>query len=160
MKALAGSNVSSGFESRPLCSMNYRLDRRFVLRALGVNVMTLGTLTVGAFLLPGVWSLVCAGLVILLLANAIWLAGWPPVVVRTTTEGIRVGGRLTVRPVALTWTEVEDVGLVGDRLHLNRGDQQIIDFPLAYVGARRDELIREIYDRLNTAHGYRRFDPS
>ncbi|MDX6277265.1 MAG: hypothetical protein QOJ72_1393 [Nocardioidaceae bacterium] len=160
MKALAGSNVSRGFESRPLCSMNYRLDRRFVLRALGLNVMCMGTLMVGAFLLSGVWSLVCAALVVLLLANAIWLAGWPPAVVRTTADGVRVGGRLTVRPVSLTWTEVEDVGLVGDRLHLNRGDQRILDFPLAYVGARRDELIREIYDRLNTAHGYRRFDPA
>ena len=160
MKALAGSNVSRGFESRPLCSMNYRLDRRFVLRALGLNVMSLGTLTVGAFLLPGVWSLVCAGLVALLLANAIWLAGWPPVVVRTSADDLRVGGRLTVQPVTLTWTDVEGVELAGDRLHLNRGGEQIIDFPLAYVGGRRDELIREIYDRLNTANGYTRFEAS
>ena len=160
MKALAGSNVSRGFESRPLCSMNYRLDRRFVLRALGLNVMTLGTVTVGAFLLPGVWSIVCAVIALLLLTNAIWLAGWPPVVVRTTPEAVRVGGRLTVRPVVVRWTDVEDVGLAGDRLHLNRGDQQVIDFPLAYVGARTTELVRDIYDRLNTALGYRRFDPS
>jgi hypothetical protein len=140
--------------------MNYRLDRRFVLRALGLNVMCIGTLMVGAFLLSGVWSLLCAIVVVLLLANAIWLAGWPPVVVRTSPAGLRVGGRLTVRPVTLTWTDVEGVDLAGDRLHLNRGDDQIIDFPLAYVGVRRDELVRDIYDRLDAAHGYRRFNPS
>ena len=140
--------------------MNFRLDRRFVLRAIGLNVMSIGTLMVGAFLLSGVWSLLCALLVVLLLSNAMWLAGWPPVVVRTTADSLRVGGRLTVRPVRLTWTDVEGVDLSDERLQLNRGDEQIIDFPLAYVGGRRDELIREIYDRLNTAHGYRRFDPS
>jgi hypothetical protein len=140
--------------------MNYRLDRRFVLRALGLNVMSVGTLTVGAFLLSGVLSVLCALAVVLLLVNVIWLSGWPPVVVRTSPDDLRVGGRLTVRSVTLTWTDVESVDLAGDRLHLKRGAEQIIDFPLAYVGGRRDELIREIYDRLNVAHGYRRFDPS
>ena len=38
--------------------------------------------------------------------------------------------------------------------------RQILSFPLAYVGVRRDELVRDIYDRLNTANGYTRFDPS
>ena len=158
LKALAGSNVSRGFESRPLCSMNYRLDRRFVLRPLGINVMTLGTFTVGAFLLPGVWAWVFAALALLLLANAASLALWPPVVVRTTDDDVRVGGRLTVRQITTPWSEIEGVDHADDRLYFTRGDERILSFPLAYVGARSEELVRDIYDRLNAANGYTRFN--
>lgn len=160
MKALAGSNVSRGFESRPLCSMNYRLDRRFVLRSLGINVMTLGTFTVGAFLLPGAWAWVFAGLAVLLLINAVWMAVWPPVVVHTTDSNVRVGGRLTVRRITMPWSEVEGVDHADGRLYFTRGDERILSFPLAYVGPRGEELVRDIYDRLNTANGYTRFNPS
>ncbi|WP_332643499.1 hypothetical protein, partial [Aeromicrobium sp.] len=160
LKALAGSNVSRGFESRPLCSMNYRLDRRFVLRSLGINVMTLGTFTVGAFLLPGVWSWLFAGLAVLLLINAVTMAVWPPVVVRTAEANVRVGGRLTVRRISLPWSEVEGVDHADGRLYFTRGDETILSFPLAYVGPRGEELVRDIYDRLNTANGYTRFNPS
>ncbi len=158
MKALAGSNVSRGFESRPLCSMNYRLDRRFVLRSLGINVMTLGTFTVGAFLLPSAWSWVFAGLAVLLLINAVTMAVWPPVVVRTDDENVRVGGRLTVRRITLPWSEVGGVDHADGRLYFTRGDETILSFPLAYVGPRGEELVRDIYDRLNTANGYTRFN--
>ncbi len=160
MKALAGSNVSRGFESRPLCSMNYRLERRFVLRPLGLNVMTIGTFTVGAFVLPTALSLACAALVALLVINAGSLVLRPPVVIRTSDEQVRVGGRLTVRRIATPWTDVEGVDLSDDRLFFTHGDETILSFPLAYVGSRRAELIRDIYDRLNAANGYRRFDPS
>ncbi len=160
LKALAGSNVSRGFESRPLCSMNYRLDRRFVLRPLGINVMTIGTFTVGAFLLPGVWSWVFTALLALLVINAASLVLLPPIVVRTSAADVRVGGRLTVRRITMPWGDVEGVDHADDRLYFTRGDEKILSFPLAYVGPRRDELIRDIYDRLNTANGYTRFDPS
>ncbi len=140
--------------------MNYRLDRRFVLRPLGINVMTLGTFTVGAFLLPGVWSWVFGVLAILLLANALSMALWPPVVVRTSAEDVRVGGRLTVRRITMPWSEVDGVDHADDRLYFTRGDEPVLSFPLAYVGPRREELVRDIYDRLNTANGYTRFDPS
>ncbi len=158
MKALAGSNVSRGFESRPLCSMNYRLDRRFVLRPLGINVMTLGTFTVGAFLLSGAWAWVCVVLVALLLVNIASMTLWPPVVVRTTADSVRVGGRLTVRRITMPWSQVEGVDHADGRLFFTRGDEKILSFPLAYVGDRRDELVRDIYDRLNTANGYTRFE--
>lgn len=160
MKALAGSNVSRGFESRPLCSMNYRLDRRFVLRPLGINVMTLGTFTVGAFLLPSWYAWACAAVVALLLINIVFLVTRPPVVVRTTPDDVRVGGRLTVRRITMPWSQVEGVDHGEGRLFFTRGDETILSFPLAYVGDHRDELVRDIYDRLNTANGYKRFDPS
>lgn len=140
--------------------MNYRLDRRFVLRPLGINVMTLGTFTVGAFLLPGPWSWVFASLALLLLANAASLGLLPPVVVRTSGEDVRVGGRLTVRRITMPWSEVEGVEHADDRIFFTRGDEKILSFPLAYVGSRREELVRDIYDRLNTANGYQRFEPS
>ncbi len=158
MKALAGSNVSRGFESRPLCSMNYRLDRRFVLRPLGINLMTLGTFTVGAFVLSGVWAWLCFALVTLLLINIASMTLWPPVVVRTSEDDVRVGGRLTVRRITMPWADVEGVDHADGRLFFTRGDETILSFPLAYVGDRRDELVRDIYDRLNTANGYTRFE--
>ena len=160
LKALAGSNVSRGFESRPLCSMNYRLDRRFVLRPLGINVMTLGTFTVGAFLLPGVWSWVFARARRPASRQRCVAGAGPPVVVRTSDEDVRVGGRLTVRRITMPWSEVEGVDHADGRLFFTRGDETILSFPLAYVGPRREELVRDIYDRLNTANGYTRFDPS
>ena len=138
--------------------MNYRLDRRFVLRPLGINVMTLGTFTVGAFLLPGVWAWVFGVLALLLLANALAMALWPPVVVRTSADDLRIGGRLTVRRITIPWSEVEGVDHADDRLYFTRGDENILSFPLAYVGPRREELVRDIYDRLNTANGYTRFE--
>ncbi len=137
LKALAGSNVSRGFESRPLCSMNYRLERRFVLRPLGLNVMTVGVFTVGAFVLPTALSLACVVLVALLVINAASLVLRPPVVIRTSEEQVRVGGRLTVRRIALPWSEVEGVDQADDRLYFSRGDETILSFPLAYVGSRR-----------------------
>lgn len=140
--------------------MNYRLDRRFVLRPLGINVMTLGTCTVGAFLLPGVWAWVFGILAVLLLINAASMALWPPVVVRTSAEDVRVGGRLTVRRLTMPWSEVEGVDHAEGRLYFTRGDEKILSFPLAYVGPRDEELVRDIYDRLNTANGYTRFNPS
>ena len=160
MKALAGSNVSRGFESRPLCSMNYRLDRRFVLRPLGINVMSIGTFTVGAFLLPSWYAWACAALVALLVLNAALLALRPPIVICTSDDSVRVGGRLTVRRITMPWADVESVDRADGRLYFMRGSDPILSFPLAYVGDRGDELIGDIYDRLNAANGYRRFDPS
>ncbi|MEO6604843.1 MAG: hypothetical protein ABIN55_04450 [Aeromicrobium sp.] len=140
--------------------MNYRLDLRFVLRPLGINVMTIGTFTLGAFVLPGTFAWVSAGLVALLAINAISMTVRPPVVVRTTEESVRVGGRLTVRRITMPWSDVEGVDHADGRLFFTRGDETILSFPLAYVGKRSDELVRDIYDRLNVANGYQRFDPS
>jgi hypothetical protein len=66
---------------------------------------------------------------------------------------------LTVRPVHISWLDVEDVSTDGGRLLVDRGRGEVLAFPLAYVGGRADELLRDVYDRLNTAHGYQRFDP-
>ena len=45
-------------------------------------------------------------------------------------------------------------------MFVDRGNGEVLGVPLAYVGGRATELLRDIYDRLNAANGYRRFDPS
>ena len=162
MKALAGSNVSRGFESRPLCLTNYRLDRRFVLLAVGINVMFAGVAAALAFFLSSVAALawVFGILSVAALLNALRVYAFPPVVARTDPGGLRVGGPLTVKPIRVPWLEVEDVTTGDGRLFVDRGNDEVIAFPLAYVGGRATELLRDLYERLNTANGYRRFNPS
>ena len=154
LKALAGSDVSRGFESRPLCVTKYRLDRRFALPAIGIHLIAAGIVSALAFVVWGPLG-VLAGL---LLLNAVRVFAFPPVVVRADPSGVRLGGPMTVKPVRVVWTDVEDVSV--DRAHLffDRGSDGTLAFPLAYVGKRSDELVREVYERLNTANGYQRYE--
>ena len=162
LKALAGSDVSRGFESRPLCLTNYRLDRRFVLPAVGINVIVAGVAAALAFFLSSVTALawIFGILTVAALLNAARVFARPPVVARTDAGGLRVGGPLTVKPVDVLWLDVEDVTIDGGRVFVDRGNGEVLGVPLAYVGGRSTELLRDICDRLNTANGYRRFDPS
>lgn len=162
LKALAGSNVSRGFESRPLCLTTYRLDRRFVLPATGLNLVVAGVATAAAFFTSSVAVLpwVLGVLAVLALLNAVRVCAAPPTVVHTDPVGMRLGGRLTVRPVSVRWLDVEGVSTEAGRLFIDRGEAGVLAFPLAYVGGRGAELLREVHERLNTANGYRRFDPS
>jgi hypothetical protein len=165
LKAVAGRNVSRGFESRPLCLKTYRLDRRFVLRALGINLALAGVAAGVAFVCaavnaPEALATVVTLVAIALVANAVALILLPPVVIRSGSSYLRVGGRLTVRPVTVPWTDIEGVSMGAEHLYLDRGHNLVLAFPLAYVGRRADELVREVYDRLNAANGYKRFDPS
>ncbi len=162
LKALAGSNVSRGFESRPLCLTNYRLDRRFVLLAVGTNVMVAGVSAALALFLSSVAALawIFGLLAVAAVANAVRVFAFPPVVARTDPGGLRLGGPLTVKPIHVPWLDIEDVTIDSARLFVDRGGDAVVAFPLAYVGSRATELLRDIYDRLNTANGYRRFTPS
>lgn len=162
LKALAGSNVSRGFESRPLCLTNYRLDRRFALLAVGINVMVAGVAAALAFFLSSIAALawVFGILAVAALLNAARVYAFPPVVARTDPGGLRVGGPLTVKPIRVPWLDVEDVTTGDGRVFVDRGNDEVIAFPLAYVGGRANELLRDLYERLNSANGYRRFNPS
>ncbi len=162
LKALAGSNVSRGFESRPLCLTNYRLDRRFVLLAVGTNVMVAGVAVALGFFLSSVAALawIFGILTVVALLNAVRVFVFPPVVARTDPGGLRVGGPLTVKPIRVPWLDIEDVTTEGGRLFVDRGNDEVLGFPLVYVGRRAPQLLRDIYDRLNAANGYRRFNPS
>lgn len=139
----------------------YRLDRRFVLQAVGMTLLFTGAALVVAMVVDNGWVQLIAWLVAIgLAARAVSLWARPPVVATLTDEELTVGGALTVRPVTARWLDVQDVSLEGDRLVVDRGGDTVLVFPTAYVGRRSPELVREVYDRLNTAHGYRRFDPS
>lgn len=162
LKALAGSDVSRGFESRPLCLTNYRLDRKFVLLSVGSNVMAAGVAAALGFFLSSVTVLawVFGILTVAALLNAVRVFAFPPVVARTDPGGLRLGGPLTVKPILVPWLEVENVTTADGRLFVDRGNDELIAFPLVFVGRRAAELLRDTYDRLNTANGYRRFNPS
>ncbi|MBC7632198.1 hypothetical protein [Aeromicrobium sp.] len=142
--------------------MTYRLDRRFVLRAIGLNLIVAGVSAALAFLLSFVGALawVFGVLAVMAVLNALRVLGMPPVVARTDANEVRVGGFLTVRPVHVAWSSVEDATTDGGRLFFDRVDGEVLAFPLAYVGGRADELVVDVYHRLNTANGYQRFDPS
>ncbi|MCW2771376.1 MAG: hypothetical protein JWR27_2809 [Aeromicrobium sp.] len=155
MKALAGSNVSRGFESRPLCLMNYRLDRRYVLPVIGLHLIAAGIAAALAF-----WVWAPLGILVALLAlSALRLLAWPPVAVSTDREGLRLGGRLSRSHVGIRWQDVEDVDHDGPRLYVRPTTGETLVVMLPRVGERAKTLVKDVYERLNEANGYRRYDP-
>ena len=134
----------------------YRLDRRFVLTSVGVQMIGAGVAAMLAFFVWGWIGLVAAGL----LLNALRLIVLPPTVARTDTDGTRLGGPLTAKPVQVLWSEVDDVSIGQGQLVFSRGDGSSVVFSLMHLGPRANDFVRDVYDRLNTANGYRRFDPN
>ncbi|MEH3067541.1 MAG: hypothetical protein PGN15_05595 [Aeromicrobium erythreum] len=131
----------------------YRLDRAPVLAVVGVVVVVAAVTGFVAF----VATSALAGVVtVLLLLAAVMLVARPPVVARLDEHGIRT------RRARERWVDVADVSVRDGMLLLALGeegaDQKALRLSLATVGARAPELVREVYDRLNTAHGYRRFE--
>jgi hypothetical protein len=144
-------------EPTPFSSVTtYRLDRRFVLGSVGVQVVGAGLAAMLAFL---VWEWIGL-LAVVLLLNAVRLAVLPPAVVRADADGVRLGGPLTGKPVRLAWSEVDDVSLDGRQLMFTRSDKSSVVFSLVHLGARGNDFVRHVYDRLNAVNGYRRFDPT
>lgn len=138
--------------------MSYRLDRRFVLQGIGINLLVAAAAMSVTTVVSLPWVRLLGGVIALVLfVRAILLWVWPPVVARTDADGVTLGGALTIRPVAITWTDVDNVSSDAQRMFLDRGES-VLAFPLAYAGVRGPELLRDVYDRLNTAHGYRRFE--
>lgn len=133
----------------------YRLDRRFVLTSVGVQLVGAGVTAMLAFLL---WAWLGI-LTVVLLLNAIRVLAIPPTVARTNDEGARLGGPTSARPVHLAWSDVDNVGIDRSSLVFDRSDGSSVVFALAYLGSRAQEFVRDVYDRLNRANGYRRFDP-
>ena len=138
--------------------MIYRLDRRFVLQAIGVNLLIAGLALWLAFAAGPLWlALVGLAVAVAMMVRAGMLWFRPPVVARTAADGIVLGGPLTVKRVEVAWTDVEGVSFDDHRFYLDRAEK-VLAFPLAYAGPRSPELLRDVYDRLNTAHGYERFE--
>lgn len=156
LKAVAGRNVSRGFESRPLCVTKYRLDRAQALVAVGVLFVVAAVLVVVAFLASAwVWVAV---VVVALVAFRLVLV--PPVVVRFDENGFR--GRVRTAGVGSfrgRWVDVTDAQISSNVLRLTCESGPGLQLPLVLVqNGRRAELVRDVYSRLNTANGYQRYD--
>ncbi|WP_375001238.1 hypothetical protein [Aeromicrobium sp. CTD01-1L150] len=127
----------------------YRVDRAHVAVLSGILVMVAGVTAFVAFLLS---STVAGAIAVLLLLAAALLMVRPPVVARLDAHGLRA------RRLRLLWLDVENVALEDGQLVLEgaAGEHRLT---LATAGRRTHELVREVYDRMNTAHGYTRWEP-
>jgi hypothetical protein len=139
-----------------LPAVAYRLDRRFTLPAVGIHFVAAGVFAAAAFLLWKPLGVVA----VLLLLNAARVVAFPPVVAKTDADAVQLGGAMTVKRVQVAWADVEDVTVEDARLFFDRGNDRVLVFPLAYVGRRAQDLARDVRDRLNTANGYSKYDPT
>lgn len=162
LKAVADRNASRGFESRSLCVTHYRLDRAFVMLSTGLCFITAAIAVVISFLtrelgtVGTVLAVVTGVIGALALALALIVNLRPPVVLTLDPIGYRTRGRGGDG----SWKDVQDVAVAEGFLRFTDAAGQTAALPLQYVDHRRhQELVREVYDRLNTAHGYRRFEP-
>jgi hypothetical protein len=150
----------------PTTSTTYRLDRRFALQLFGWRMVLAGVLAIATFVSFGVGGFgrtlgtAFLALAVLLVATALWTMVRPPLVVVLTTQGFRLG-----RPAGgkrAHWMAVENVntdqGPAGTRLVFTLDSGQTCDVPLMLLPRRATELQREVHERLNTAHGYRRLN--
>ncbi|MFT4299338.1 MAG: hypothetical protein QM597_06880 [Aeromicrobium sp.] len=136
----------------------YRLGRGPALVAVGAFLIAAGLLVFAGFLLAGdtpvrIAATAVVGVLALgSVAMAARFAWRPPMLIRLDAEGFTVG-----RPRArAAWKQVEDVAIESGFLVLSGDDTARIELRLLEPADRR-RLAREVYDRLNTAYGYRRF---
>jgi hypothetical protein len=165
LKAVAGSNVSRGFESRPLCvSSTYRLDRGVAMMSVGICFVVAAVATFLAFMLMPLDNSVrfigyAAGVVAAIaIVVALHYVFRRPVVLTLDDDGYRSRTRSTQGLFSGRWLDVEDVKVADDVLvfSLVRGGEQ--QMPLGFVGRDKMRLLRDVHDRLNAANGYRRFE--
>lgn len=166
LKAIVGGNVNRGFESRPLCAMKtvYRLDRLFALSLFGWRMVCAGVLAMAAFLLQGfggfasVIGWVCAVLAALIFAAGLWILARPPFVVALDAQVFRLGGMAEGDVRKGHWATVEKVDTDQGRLVFLLDSGATGSIPLTLVRRRAAELQRDVHERLNAAHGYRRIN--
>ena len=163
LKAVAGSDVSRGFESRPLCVTRYRLDRAHLMVLAGACFITAAVSVLIAFLTAGKGSagttvaIIFGVLAIVALLVAAVANLRPPTVLTLDEIGFRARGRHGDS----TWKQVEAVQVDDGLLRFTDGEGAVTAIPLQLVDHRqRADLVRDVYTRLNAANGYVRFDPS
>jgi hypothetical protein len=142
----------------------YRLDRGVALMTVGICLVVAALTTFLAFVLMPLDSAVryigyAAGVVAAFaLVLASQYAFRPPVVLRLDDDGYRSRTRAAHGLFSGRWLDVEDVTVAEDVLVfrlVGGGEQQM---PLGFFGREKTRLLREINERLNAAHGYRRLD--
>jgi len=126
----------------------------FVVAAICVPI---AFLTAGKGSLGTGVAIVAAALAILALLVAAVANLRPPTVLTLDVTGYRARGR----DGAGLWKQVQDVSVGDGMLRFTDAGGAATAFPLGLVDRRqRAELVRDVYDRLNTANGYRKFDPA
>ena len=166
LKAVVGGNVNRGFESRPLCAMTsvYRLDRRLALQLFGWRMIMAGACAMITFIGFGVggfgrrFGWVFLVLTLLFIALAAWTMARPPLVASLNAQGFRLG-RVAEGDVRKGhWTTVSNVNADQGRLVFSLESGQTGSVALMLLPRRAAELQRDVHERLNTAHGYRRIN--
>ncbi len=127
-----------------------------MLTTVGVQMIAAGIAALLAFWVWGPIGIVT----VLVLLNAARLLVWPPKVAHTDPEGATLGGPVSARPVRVTWTDVEDVSIDRGTLAFGRGEASSVVFSILHLGGQADAFVRDVYERLNVANGYSRFDPT
>ncbi|TSD64429.1 hypothetical protein [Aeromicrobium piscarium] len=150
--------------SAPAPRSLYRLDRAHAMLSIGAYVLVAGVAVLVAFWTVQFdpWGAIVAAtgavVAVLALVLAARLALRPPVVLMLDGAGYR--GRVRAQRHAFEgrWKDVRDVKASSRHLRFTTvtNDEQV--FPLETIDTRdRARLLRDVYDRLNTAHGYTRF---
>jgi hypothetical protein len=147
----------------------YRLDRALVLRTAGVVVVAVGVLwlvfvvavAAGFESPPWLTGALVGGTAVLPLVIAARMT-WPNRLLELTPEGYRIWAVGEVGQRSAAWRQVESVATeqraTGPVLVLSLTDGSRSALPGRLLGRRFEEAQREIHDRLDTAHGYRRLD--
>ena len=147
----------------------YRLDPRPGVRLFGLRFVLAAVLVVAAWLCAGlfgdgvgsvaVWILGVAAALLVIVSVVLLLR--PPAVVRLDAEGYRLGRVPQGGVRRARWTDVTQA-TTGDTLHgralvigLDGAESTI---PLVLVAGQAAQLQREVNERLNRAHGYRRLE--
>jgi hypothetical protein len=148
---------------QPRADSVYRLSAAHVVRIVAPFEIVIGAawIVLAILGLPRGWTefLVAATIVVVVAGGLLFVR--PPVVLRLTGDGYRIGFARSGGAVGARWREVESVrtGDAGDVAVLTfvLADGRRSTLPLSLLGPRRAEAQREVHERLNQAFGYRRF---
>lgn len=163
----------SGPESKPPdrtpASTAYRLDPRPGLRLFGLRFVLAAVLVAAAWVCAVMlgdgagaaiaWVLGVAAALLVIVSTVLLLR--PPVVVRLDDEGYRLGRVPQGGVRKARWrdvTRVETTDSTHGRSLVFTLDGAASTIPLLLVAGRAAALQREVNERLNRAHGYRRLD--
>jgi len=147
-----------------MAESTYRLGAAHLLRLAGTIVIGLGLLwIVGTFLaIPGPLRVVLAIVTIGVLVTLVVAAVRPPRILTMDEAGYRVRWVRGSGRASAAWREVEGVTnrRVGtaELMVVELRDGTSTTVPLTLLGPAHLAAQREVHERLNSAHGYRRLD--